>query len=286
MYPDYFDAETYIYKKEVDWSLLNDGLTLPLDNQVIFGRKMGRFLRRGETKDVYLCLEGKNYKARIYNVNFDSRHNRKKDTLQIRYSPKSELSDALKVYFINSYRYIMEKRLMRKPDDRNLIKLPEDQKEYLAIYTTEYEDTYLIEPILIDEISMMRNMIHHSKERVVETALYYNMTDENAGFVLDERTSRIRKLNRKIGDNLKLLYNYRCQICGVNFAERYNSKIVEAHHIEYFVDSLNNDSSNQLIICPNHHSVIHDINPVFDKRKLIYTYPTGKKEGLVLNKHL
>lgn len=34
--------------EEVDWSLLMEGLTLPVDNQVVFGQIMGRFLRRGE----------------------------------------------------------------------------------------------------------------------------------------------------------------------------------------------------------------------------------------------
>jgi len=29
-------VENYVYKKEVDWSLLNEGLTLPIDNQVVF----------------------------------------------------------------------------------------------------------------------------------------------------------------------------------------------------------------------------------------------------------
>ena len=38
-------TENYVYKKEVDWSLLQEGLTLPFDNQVIFGQVMGRFLK-------------------------------------------------------------------------------------------------------------------------------------------------------------------------------------------------------------------------------------------------
>lgn len=44
-------TENYVYKKEVDWSLLTDGITLPVDNQVIFGQIMGRFLQCGESKD-------------------------------------------------------------------------------------------------------------------------------------------------------------------------------------------------------------------------------------------
>ena len=62
--------------------------------------------------------------------------------------------------------------------------------------------------------------------------------------------------NRKIGDNLKLLYGYRCQICGQLIGEEFDSHIIEAHHIDYFVLSLNNDAGNQLIVCPNHHSII------------------------------
>lgn len=29
-------TENYVYKKEVDWSLLQEGLTLSFDNQVVF----------------------------------------------------------------------------------------------------------------------------------------------------------------------------------------------------------------------------------------------------------
>ena len=38
-------------KKEVDWSLLQEGFTLPFDNQVVFGQIMGHFIKRGEAKD-------------------------------------------------------------------------------------------------------------------------------------------------------------------------------------------------------------------------------------------
>ena len=54
-------TENYVYKKEVDWSLLQEGLTLPFDNQVVFGHIMGRLLNRGESKDITLYLNGKSY---------------------------------------------------------------------------------------------------------------------------------------------------------------------------------------------------------------------------------
>ena len=64
-------TENFVYKKEVDWSLLMEGLTLPIANQVILGQIMGRFLERGESKDINLYLNGKSYKAQIRNVKFN-----------------------------------------------------------------------------------------------------------------------------------------------------------------------------------------------------------------------
>lgn len=279
-------TENYVYKKEVDWSLLHEGLTLPIENQVVFGRSMGKFLPRGESKNIRLYLDGKSYKAKITNVNFDPKHNRKKDTLQIRYSPNSELSNALRLYFIKSYQFFFEKRKNREPGDRTMIRLPDDYKEYLAIYTTEFEDTYLLETIVADDIYALKNIVQNQPEHLLEASFNYDMVDVNSTIFETERIVKIRKLNKKIGDNLKMLYNYRCQICGKSIGEKYDSHIVEAHHIDYFVHSLNNDSDNQLIVCPNHHSIIHDVNPVFDRKRLIYLYPNGMQEGLVLNQHI
>ncbi len=48
-------SENYVYKKEVDWSLLQEGLTLPIDNQIVFGQIMGRFLKEESLKISY-CI--------------------------------------------------------------------------------------------------------------------------------------------------------------------------------------------------------------------------------------
>jgi len=120
----------------------------------------------------------------------------------------------------------------------------------------------------------------------MEANFNYEAEDKTAAIFEDKRIIKIRKLNRKIGDNLKLLYDYRCQICGRITGTDYGTHIVESHHIDYFVNSLNNDSNNQLIVCPNHHSIIHDTNPVFNRKKLIFLYPNGYREGLTLNRHL
>lgn len=196
-------------------------------------------------------MDGKTYDVKIININ-NSVEKRKKDAYQIRYTRNGEFSQALQLCFKRSMDYIRAIRESRDTNDRRYIKVPEDAREYLAIYTTEYEDTFLVEPIIAEDIQIVK----------------------------------VRKLNRKIGENLKLLYGYRCQLCGRVIGEEYGLHIAEAHHIEYFVNSLNNDANNQMIVCPNHHSIIHDANPTFDRKRMMYLFSNGVEERLVLNKHL
>ena len=244
------ESENYVYKKEIDWSTLMEGFTLPLDNQVIFLRNMENFLQRGQSKIIHFFMNGKTYDAKIVNMN-NSVEKRKKDAYQIRYSRNGELSQALQQYFFKSMSYIKMIRESRDPKDRSYIKMPDGLKEYLAIYTTEYE-----------------------------------MEDKSSGIEKRLQIVKIRKLNRKIGENLKLLDGYRCQICGQVIGEKYGSHIAEAHHIDYFVNSLNNDANNQMIVCPNHHSIIHDAHPVFDRRRMVYRFDNGAEEKITINKHL
>ena len=90
----------YVYKKEVDWSLLNQGLSIPLDIQVIFQNNIIKFINRGESKDIYLVLEGNSYKVKLVNQRFDeSKYPNHKDILQIRYKPHSAIVDKLRCIF-------------------------------------------------------------------------------------------------------------------------------------------------------------------------------------------
>ena len=49
---------------------------------------------------------------------------------------------------------------------------------------------------------------------------------------------------------------------------------------------MNNDANNKMIVCPNHHSVIHDANPIFIRKKMVYRYDNGMEEKIMVNKHL
>ena len=279
-------AENYVYKKEVDWSLFNYGLNIPIQHQVKFKQIAGRFIERGESKPITLYLYGSSYKARLYNLKIDAKYGNHADMVQIRYSGNSDIANALRGCFNRSYAYIKRIKDMRAKGSKNHVPLPDEMKEYLAIYTTEYDDSYILEPIVASDLEVYRSSIENQKERIVEASIDYDVTDPNAGFAENERLTRIRKLNRKIGENLKILYNYRYQICGKTIGEEYGSHIAEAHHIDYYVNSLNNDSNNQMVVCPNHHSIIHDANPRFDWKRMMYLYPNGVEQRIVVNLHL
>lgn len=279
-------TENYVYKKEVDWSLLREGLAIPIENQVIFGQTMGRFLQRGEKKKITIYLDGKSYDASIINIDYSKKFNRKSDIFQIRYAANGELAQALQKCFMSSFRYLEYMRRMRNPGNRKMIRLPDEEKEFLAVYTTEYDDSYIFEPIVKNDFRVVKKYFKGFDERSFEDQSNFNVTDPTASVEEKTQIAKVRKLDRSIGNNLKLLYGYRCQICGKLIGEEYSAHVVEAHHIDYFVRSLNNDASNQLIVCPNHHSIIHDVNPVFDRKRKMYVYENGMTEGLLLNKHL
>lgn len=119
-----------------------------------------------------------------------------------------------------------------------------------------------------------------------DVEMYLNFADETASLNQTVKTVIERTYSKQKVDMLKRLYAYRCQICGKNVGLEYGANIAEAHHIKYFSKSVDNSSDNLLIVCPNHHSLIHALNPEFDYKELQYIYPDGKIDKIVLDLHL
>ena len=110
--------------------------------------------------------------------------------------------------------------------------------------------------------------------------------DKCAGIKQVTRLQKVRQLDRSIGDSLKLLYDYRCQMTGEKVGDEYNALVVEAHHIIPFTESMNNDTSNIIILSLSYHRIIHKAKPVFDRPSLSFHFPNGLVEKVKIDKHL
>jgi predicted restriction endonuclease len=154
----------------------------------------------------------------------------------------------------------------------------------MAIYSTDYRGVIMLDCITNTDFQEESKELVSLGESVAERVL--DGTDPNSGIVLKTKVCKIRRLTTTILRDLKVLYGYRCQVCGQYIGEKYDSNLIHAHHIDYFTKSLNNNSNNIMILCPNHHGIIHDKNPIFNPQAKTFLYPNGYEEGLKLNLHL
>jgi hypothetical protein len=275
--------DDYIFKKVIDWSALNLGVNIPILLQGAFYDSLKITLKKGETRKVRLLLDGVEYKVLLSNIGFDEqKYQGHKEILQLKWTTQSDLAKNLQSIFWSSYRYLFEKRasLLNK---RQQVCTPAGKQEYLVFYSSTDPDLFLLECITIDEVLEGRSVIKDMDELDVEQIL---QAKDKAKYVVRPQLVKFRKLDQAIGEGLKKYYAYRCQICGLSVGGTYGTTIAHTHHIEYFCTSLNNNASNIMIVCPNHHGIIHAINPCFDWKERQFVYPNGLHEGLKLNKHL
>jgi predicted restriction endonuclease len=94
---------------------------------------------------------------------------------------------------------------------------------------------------------------------------------------VDEKTireireiSRIKR-NQKLVDEIKLQYDFTCQICGEQLKIRSDVYYSEVHHIKPLGSKHNGPdiSDNMLSVCPNHHALL-DLGAIeIDLQKLL-----------------
>ena len=272
-----------LFYKNVDYSVLTAGLTIPIQHQESVFSELGFTLERGQRKQIQILIDGTPYPAQIINIRFDkSKYPTHRDLLQIRYSAKSAVAQKLQEIFTYSKEQIALQRQYR--ENGKLPNIDEANQEHIAIYSTQIAGTLLFDCMQIREFQEESNALKELGESVAEGVL--DGRDDTAGILIRTKFCKIRKLSRAIADDLKAVYGYRCQICGQYIGEPYGSHLIHAHHIHYFVHSLNNNANNIMIVCPNHHAIIHDVNPIFDFAQKQFHYPNGYVEGLSLNLHL
>ena len=274
-----------LYRKTVDKSVLHDGLSIPLEYHKLFHLFSPAVIQHGTETQIKILIDGVLYDAKLKNQAFDQNiWEGHCDILQIRYAPKSPISQKLRDIFWRTNQYIQEQIALRVPGDRRHVRIPEEQQEYLYICATSMENVYAMDYITTNEEVSVHENIKNIPEELFESNEFDPITDSATGYT--EAVRKVRKLDKSIGDTLKKLYDYRCQITGEKIGDQYNTHVVEAHHIIPFTERLNNDSSNIIIVNPNFHRIIHKAKPEYDEKEKAFMFPNGVMEKVKLNMHL
>lgn len=129
-----YGTRDLIGRKRVDWSLLRDGSTIPHGFVPDFNSANGgEEISRGERRQVVLEYEGEQYDAALVNVD---RAGVSGDTVQIRYTSRP-LIELLEAKFARTRAYLLRVRATRAEEgDRSLIRVPDDEAEYLDFLAT------------------------------------------------------------------------------------------------------------------------------------------------------
>lgn len=281
-----------IYVKDVDKSLLCQGFSIRTALLNPFINAFGK-LDIGETRCITIILRGKVYSGiRVINQNFDrEKYPDHPELYQVRYDSVRDFIDALRVEFADLYTFIdaetrIRKELKKKGEISKRIRIPDSLRASLALYSTDESNVWEAVPVTSNEYKEASNTFLNSGMDEVDFENMLLMDDE-ATVIEKTYTAKVRKLDRNVCLNLKEIYGYRCQVCGELVSAPYGDKpVVDAHHIDYFTRSLNNNFNNVMILCPNHHRIVHTYNPIFKRNLKIWEYPNGYKEELKLNLHL
>ncbi len=282
-----------IYVKDIDKSLLYQGFTIRTSLLKYFMEKFKK-LSIGENRKISIILNDKIYTdIQVINRNFNrEKYPNHPEMYQVRYTPQHAFSQALRILFPEITNYVdsqltLNKTLKIQGRKTSNIKIPENMRCSIAFYTTENPNVWEALPIYATEFDQLKNKIaqYPINEPDFEDLL---LNDNTAHFTQESHIIKIRKLNKNVCDNLKKIYGYRCQICGQLITTPYGNekKVIDAHHIDPFITSLNNNFNNIMILCPNHHRIIHAYNPTFKLKNKEFLYPNGYIEGLLLNLHL
>ena len=279
---------SFIMQKTVDWSLLNEGMTIPVSACALLKAWDESVLTHGASKDIKVLINGEFFDAKLKNQNFvQSTWTGHKDVIQIRYGRQSELSVKLRTVFKKSYDYLFnQKQLLGK--SKRQIPLPDDIHEYIRLYMTNSNDVLCMECCADADYHQLANALNTVSEEIYEVSDddKFFMADKTASVVQKELLVKYRKIDRSIIRMLKEFYDYRDEISGERIGERYGDSVVEAHHIDYFTKSQNNDSTNIIIISPDYHRIIHKNNPSFNRKKFQFEFANGEVLKLKLYEHL
>lgn len=278
------DKQVFLMKRPLQWSHLTSGLPIPRVFQELTYDILGRRLNAKESMGVRVMFGGEIFNVKIYNIDFNRKKYEHTEILQFKYDNNSQLLNKLQCVFSREYRYCLEARKARENGDTSRIDISKHFDTNLIVYGTSEPDLFIWEPEFENLTAEVKKAIKQMTEEEFEAAII--RTDPHAGIREKQKLVKIRQLDTAIGNSLKRVYGYRCQMTGEYVGEQHGISVVEAHHIRPFTQSLDNDTSNIMILSPNYHRIVHKAKPHFNRKTLSFEYPNGLIENVKLNRHL
>lgn len=222
--------------KEVDWSLVNWWMTLPIEFHQVMGCIGNRLLKRGEKKDVKLVINENIYDAKIVNEKYDiEKYPNRAPIIQLRY--KKDVATVVQQMFKETSDFLYQYHR----ETRKSIKLDDSLKAYIHIYATNKTDTFYIECMSTETKSLDINNVVSCIDNEISQL---NISGESKDAIV-----KIRVNQGVFRDYLLKRYN-KCCLCDVS-----NVKLLIASHIKPWSKSEPEeklDIDNGFLMCPNH----------------------------------
>lgn len=176
----------------------------------------------------------------------------------------------------------------KRPTIPTVLLLHNDLKNYgfeeftqiVKLLIEDSDEVYQSPAITVDDRRIITEFTEEEIERII------NQQDFKSKVVKRSGTTTTRIFDDRIQTSLKKLYQYRCQICGATATVMYGVDVSEAHHIDYFTKSANNNPSNIVVLCPDHHRIVHKAKAIFNHELHQFEYDNAKVDQLMFNLHL
>lgn len=124
----------------LDWSPFNQGFTIDTKFHENIFNALGFVIPKGQSAKVIVELNGEDYPAKFANVDVKGR---KGNVLQLLYSGKTGLGSKLQTLFPDTYSFIKEQK--EKLGGKKMVKLPENLKATIKIYSKEDRKNFMME---------------------------------------------------------------------------------------------------------------------------------------------
>lgn len=188
----------------------------------------------GESRNIKVIIDGVEYDAQLKNQGFDrNKYGGHAEVVQIRYNEGSDLVKRLREVFSSTWNYVESiKNLSENINRKFIIRIPEEYQEFLALSTTDLPNVFVADCITTAIKAEVKSEISKQSELDFETLEFRE--DKNASIKEITRLQKVRQLDRSIGDSLKQLYNYRCQMSGEQIGGPYGAGCRSTSHNSFY----------------------------------------------------